>query len=262
MNKFQQTQFFPQPPPLPPTLPPVSLQNHAVTSPFRPINSRSSSPRTSTPNPTPPPIPKEEESRQENQYDKSALRSFSWHSRHGGSLSRNTCGSLNSSVYQAKIESVQEQVQTLLKQSAEKQDKLLRMESELEETKRQMRELISVYKQDQVKKTIQSEIPQSKRHQEKTHFEEEKSQTFFHKPEPVRPHYNVPPPPHFLPQFKVPQKPSRYNFPPPPIPLEPEVKVQPIPFPGTPIPPMHQPAPVPTQFPPQPAPVEEKVEQV
>ena len=129
LNKFKNTQF------LPPTFPPMSLQNHAANSPFQPINSRASSPKTSTPNHTPPPIPKEEESRQESQYNRSASRNSSRHSRHGGSLSRNTCGSLNSSVYQAKIESLQEQVQTLLNQSAEKEDKLLRMESELEETK-------------------------------------------------------------------------------------------------------------------------------
>ena len=258
LSKFKNTQFLPQPPPLPPTFPPMSLQNHAATSPFQPINSRASSPKTSTPNHTPPPIPKEEESRQESQYNRSASRSFSRHSRHGGSLSRNTCGSLNSSVYQAKIESLQEQVQTLLNQSAEKQDKLQRMESELEETKRQMKELINVYKQEQVKKTIQNEIPQSKRHHEKTHFEEERSQTFIHKPEPMRPQYTVPTQSHFPPQFRVPQKPPVYNFPPPPVPLEPEVKVQPTQFPGTPIPPTHHPAPVPTQFPPQPAPVEEK----
>ena len=261
LNKFKNTQFFSQPPPLPSTLPPMSLPNDTATSRFQPINSRASSPKTSTPKPTPPPIPKEDESRQESQYNRSASRSFSRHSRHGGSLSRNTCGSLNSSVYKAKIESLQEQVQTLLNQSAEKQDKLLRMESELEETKRQMKELLNAYKQEQVKKTIQNEIPQSKRHREKTHFEEEKSQTFLHRPEPVRPQYTVPSQSHPPPQFKVPQKPPVYNFPPHPIPLEPEVKVQPTQFPGTPIPPTHHPAPVPTQFPPQPAPVEEKVEQ-
>ena len=71
------------------------------------------------------------------------------------------------------------------------------MESELEETKRQMKELLNAYKQEQVKKTIQNEIPQSKRHQEKTHFEEEKSQTFLHRPEPVRPQYTVPSQSHF-----------------------------------------------------------------
>ena len=254
LSKFQN---LPAPPPAPP-VPQLSLRNHVDTSPFQPISSRASSPRTSTPiqHPTPHNSPSHTPTHKSDR------------SGHGGSFSRNSCGSQSSSVYQARIESLQEQVQTLLNQSAEKEDKLQRMESELEETKRQMKELINIYKQEQVKKTIQSEIPKSKRHAEKTHFEEEKSQGSIHKPEPMRPQPTFQPPSHPPTPFEAPQKPQ---FPqPPPVPLEPKVHIQspnpPIKFPVTPI---HQttfeshcPTPVPTEFRPPPAPVGEKLEQV
>ena len=209
LSKFQN---FPAPPP--PSVPQQTLRNHASASPFRPISSRASSPRTSTPihNPTPHNSPSHTPTHKSNK------------SGHEGSLSRNSCGSQNSSVYQAKIDSLQDQIQTLLNQSAEKEDKLQRMESELEETKRQMKELINIYKQEQAKKTIQSEIPKSKRHAEKTHFEEEKSQFFLHKPEPVRPQPTFQHQSHLPTQSEAPQKPQ--FPPPPPVPLEPRVYVQ------------------------------------
>ena len=174
LAKFQKATWVtkpPSPPPLPALPPPVSLPNHDANSPFKPINSRGSSPRTSTPILTPNQGPSPFSALTHGHKNPSPTPSHKSHkSNHGVSLSRNSCGSQNSSVYQAKIESLQDQVQILLNQSAEKEDKLQRMESELEDTKRQMKELINLYKQEQVKKTIEEQIPTSRRGSRKDAF--------------------------------------------------------------------------------------------
>ena len=195
-------------------------------------------------------------------------------------MSRNSCGSQNSSVYQAKIESLQDQVQILLNQSAEKEDKLQRMESELEDTKRQMKELINLYKQEQVKKTIEEQIPTSRRGHGKTHFEEERSQVHIHKPEPRRPQPKVQPTSHPSAPPKPPPKPATFHKPPTPscplqnsMPLDPNIIIQPSHpqnfskgFPVTLAPQTtfesRLPTPVPTESHPPPAPVEEKTGKV
>ena len=221
-------------------------------------------PRTSTPNPVQTPIPSPTLSNlapQPRQTPQPTQNQFN-QSQRGENSSRCSHGSLNSSVYQAKIESLQDQVQILLNQSAEKEDKLHRMESELEETKRQMKELMTLYQEDRVRKTIQNNIPPSRRHQEETHFEEvrESLPTPLHKPVPVKPNPPVfpsPLPPGSIPPPFIPVRPQASQKPPTPflpqpssIPLEPKVFVQnqaaPTNFPPTPTPPQPpKPAPPP-----------------